>query len=315
MPDSLEHRIRSEVRRSGVSREVVEKDYALSYVLAAMHELAALADQLVFKGGTALRKAHYGDYRFSEDLDFTALPGARHLEPLVTKAAARAEEALLTQGAFTVGTTRYPARDTHPDGQEAYRIQVRFPWHRMALCSVKVEITTDEPVLGGTTRLPLVHGYGESLACSLRCYTLEEVVAEKLRALLQTGAHLAARGWAPPRSRDYFDLWQILCVREGRVDAGEVASMLAPKCVVRGVTFECPDDFFAATVLERARIDWRAGLRRVVPDPPDFDDCIRDLRAPVGDLVRRSLSLAGVSVVTATPIDRDRRGDLGDEDR
>ena len=30
-----------------------------------------LRDKLAFKGGTALKRAYYPDYRFSEDLDFT----------------------------------------------------------------------------------------------------------------------------------------------------------------------------------------------------------------------------------------------------
>jgi predicted nucleotidyltransferase component of viral defense system len=30
-----------------------------------------LREHLVFKGGTALKRCYFGDYRFSEDLDFT----------------------------------------------------------------------------------------------------------------------------------------------------------------------------------------------------------------------------------------------------
>lgn len=34
---------------------------------------SVLRDSLLFKGGTALKKCYFGDYRFSEDLDFTAV--------------------------------------------------------------------------------------------------------------------------------------------------------------------------------------------------------------------------------------------------
>ncbi|MBW6474015.1 MAG: nucleotidyl transferase AbiEii/AbiGii toxin family protein [Anaerolineaceae bacterium] len=37
-----------------------------------------LDKNLVFKGGTCLRKCYFPDYRFSENLDFTAI---RHLSP------------------------------------------------------------------------------------------------------------------------------------------------------------------------------------------------------------------------------------------
>lgn len=59
---------------TGMSWEVLEKDYFLSWVLHAITQVPSLS--IVFKGGTALKKCYFGEYRFSEDLDFTALRGA-----------------------------------------------------------------------------------------------------------------------------------------------------------------------------------------------------------------------------------------------
>ncbi len=42
-------------------------------LLAGIRQVDALRDTLVFKGGTALKKCYLGDYRFSEDLDFTGV--------------------------------------------------------------------------------------------------------------------------------------------------------------------------------------------------------------------------------------------------
>lgn len=56
--------------QEGVGARVIEKDYVLSWLLAAIAE-SELRNQLVFKGGTALKRMYYPDYRFSEDLDFT----------------------------------------------------------------------------------------------------------------------------------------------------------------------------------------------------------------------------------------------------
>ena len=39
-----------------------------------------LGELLVFKGGTALKRCHFGDYRFSEDLDFTLARAADFAE-------------------------------------------------------------------------------------------------------------------------------------------------------------------------------------------------------------------------------------------
>jgi len=51
--------------------ETIELDYALSWILAGISEHQSLKNNLVFKGGTALKKCYFGDYRFSEDLDFS----------------------------------------------------------------------------------------------------------------------------------------------------------------------------------------------------------------------------------------------------
>ena len=47
----------------------------LSWVLAGIGQVDSLRDTLVFKGGTALKKCYFGNYRFSEDLDFSGLEG------------------------------------------------------------------------------------------------------------------------------------------------------------------------------------------------------------------------------------------------
>ena len=44
-----------------VPLDVIEKDYGLTYVLTAVCGNKELARSLVFKGGTALRKAYFPD--------------------------------------------------------------------------------------------------------------------------------------------------------------------------------------------------------------------------------------------------------------
>ena len=57
----LRGRLRDEAQRLHVPIDVVERDYALGHVLAATYERDALNAALVFKGGTALKKAYFGD--------------------------------------------------------------------------------------------------------------------------------------------------------------------------------------------------------------------------------------------------------------
>lgn len=58
--------------QSGVTKAVIDKDWVLGHFLAAMYAIPDVRDNLVFKGGTYLRKCWFPDYRSSENLDFTA---------------------------------------------------------------------------------------------------------------------------------------------------------------------------------------------------------------------------------------------------
>ena len=93
----LRNRLQQARQRLGAPWEVLERDYLLSWVLAGIDRVPALGCKLVFKGGTALRKCYFGDYRFSEDLDFSGLDGTPTgdtMEVLVQEACAAAERML-----------------------------------------------------------------------------------------------------------------------------------------------------------------------------------------------------------------------------
>ena len=71
----LRLRLQEAWRQPGLQSYVVERDYLLSWILAGISAVPELRETLVFKGGTALKKCYFGDYRFSEDLDFSGLEG------------------------------------------------------------------------------------------------------------------------------------------------------------------------------------------------------------------------------------------------
>ncbi|MCY4487141.1 MAG: nucleotidyl transferase AbiEii/AbiGii toxin family protein [Deltaproteobacteria bacterium] len=90
----LRTRLLEERARSDTPWEVLERDYLLSWLLAGIAEKPALRDNLVFKGGTALKKCYFGEYRFSEDLDFSSLEGTpvgEEMEYLVEEACGQSQ--------------------------------------------------------------------------------------------------------------------------------------------------------------------------------------------------------------------------------
>ena len=63
--------VKRAARNKGFPAGVVEKDYALTWLLYGIYN-SELKDVLAFKGGTALSKVYFPKFwRLSEDLDFT----------------------------------------------------------------------------------------------------------------------------------------------------------------------------------------------------------------------------------------------------
>lgn len=284
----LRTRMEESRKRLGLPWEVLERDYLLSWILAGICRVPSFHDTLVFKGGTALRKCYFGDYRFSEDLDFTgigSIPTGVAMEAAIRDACAVAADLLNLYAPVEIVSTRHVERDPHPADQEAFDIRARFPWHRGPYVRVSVEVSTDEKVLRPTVRRPLFHDYGEAIETELTVYSLEEIVAEKLRAILQHVQSLERRGWARSRARDYYDLWRILTAYRDRMGVYDFRSLLRAKCVVRDVAFTDTEDFFTERMLSVVERTWESWLGPLVPDLPNCAEVINQLRPLVADLL------------------------------
>lgn len=55
--------------RERIGLGIIERDHAITVALMALSK-TSFSDELVFKGGTAIKKIFYPEARFSEDLDF-----------------------------------------------------------------------------------------------------------------------------------------------------------------------------------------------------------------------------------------------------
>ncbi len=284
----LRLKIQEQTQVKQAPQYVIEKDYALSYILAGIAQHPVLANTLIFKGGTALKKIYFGDYRFSEDLDFSVLkaPKGEMLEQALNEAVDISKQLLNAYGAFDIQLTRNPERAPHPRGQEAFNIHLKFPWQPTPQCRVKVEVTHDEPVILTPERKPILHDYEESIDSTVACYPIEEIIAEKLRALLQTHQKLVARGWNRPRARDYYDLWCVLRKYGANLDSQRVIATLDQKCQHRTVNYQTIDDFFTNELLAEAQQHWQPTLRVLVVDLPECDHVIQETRALIARLFK-----------------------------
>jgi predicted nucleotidyltransferase component of viral defense system len=271
-------------RRTGVPHESVLRDHALSYMLAGISAIPELAEQIVFKGGTALRKCYFAGYRYSEDLDFSSRDlrvwTAAEMTALLEAAcgAARAlAETIEAPYAFSPRLERH--RIDRTNVQHNFRITVEYPTG--ATLPIKFELTQVEPVLCPIEVRSVVHEFvGEPLDVTMSVYALNEVVLEKLRAFLQTSISLERRDWTN-RARDLYDLWWLM-EKDAPVGWQGLRALLATKAAARGIAFSGPEDFLDPRVLRSYRGSWTARLANVVPYLPAFDDALIALRTVIG---------------------------------
>lgn len=281
----LRHKIQE--RSTTTPQYVIEKDYAISYILAGIAKQPALYPSLIFKGGTALKKIFFGNYRFSEDLDFSTInaPKEEKLVTALNEAIANAKEMLLEQGPFELKLERKPERAPHPNGQEAFIIGVKFPWQNNFECRIKVEITHDEPVILKPECKSIIHQYEEEkLEPKIYCYVMEEIIAEKLRTLLQTHKKLITRGWNRPRARDYYDLWYILKNYPEQLNKILLIDTLNKKCLFREVSYKKTDDFFTSELIKEAELHWKETLEYFVKGLPAWPQVLEEVRISVESL-------------------------------
>ena len=168
--------------RLGLGDKTIEKDYVLSWVLHAI-AVSPLQSQLVFKGGTAIKKMYIPEYRFSEDLDFTVLDSG------LTNAALQSAIESLFPWLKREANLRLAIRkmDVHSSGNPAFYLNYIGPLQGdVASRFLKVDFTHNESLAYPLQNLPVQSTYSDlqSRESVLQVYSLEEILAEKLRSLL-----------------------------------------------------------------------------------------------------------------------------------
>ncbi len=269
--------------------QTIERDYLLSWILAAISRKEIFQKTLVFKGGTALKKCYFGEYCFSEDLDFSGIPGCPtgvNMENAVNGVCTEAVSLLDEYVPLIIQSKRYEEKEPHPGGQEAFTIHAQFPWQRTPLTRIKIEISMDEKILKPVRKRRIIHEYGEPLDTEINTYALEEVVAEKLRAILQHEEKIKRRGWGRSRARDFYDLWRLFNAYSDKMDMVDFTVFLKKKCAIMDVDFSGPEDFFKNTILSHVDKTWEQWLGPLVKNLPSFNTVITELRQQVSALLK-----------------------------
>lgn len=236
----------------------IERDYVLAHLCA---DIGAIGEpRLVFKGGTLLRLCYFSDYRYSADLDFSAIDGlsATGGVEVVAAAAENCRERLelsmleLTNRDAGAAAVAYVG----PLGAKPR--------------TIKLDISDDE-LVETHDRLAIRRRWPDlSEHAALEGYTLDEVAAEKLRCIAER-----------LQCRDLFDLHELL--DGGHVEPLEVWHLYLRKAandLVRDRQ-RTPPAQWAATFERRMttyRERWDDELSDYLAEFPTFDETDRRVR-------------------------------------
>lgn len=245
----------------GLRFDQAEKDYVILWVLRGLVHSGMTKHGWIFKGGTCLRHCYYEGYRFSEDIDFSCRPGGDNLDEslrLLQKAADRVQ----SESGVRI-TVKKPL--TVPGD---FQIEIPLEYsrggtRRQGLPQVKVHLTFDEPILDIPIVCSIKSQYSDLSTFKVHSYTKKEIVAEKLRSLLQQ-----QKKW--PRPRDLYDLWYMLCRSGEHFAWKELFPMFQEKCRIRDIK---PDisGLTSAKLKEWNKTAWKDRLGPMLKELPDFE--------------------------------------------
>ena len=218
---------------------------------------------LAFKGGTALRRCWFGDYRFSEDLDFTLTRPITFEEIL-----AGLNEIFATVEADSGLRIAFDRKDRHGH-QNSHTFYLRYQGPLPAMSDVKVDITINEVLCFPLHDRPIQRIYDSfddlPEGPTVKVYAIEEIVVEKLLALSDRARN---------EPRDLYDLWHLFGSTDLRV--AEMRAELDAKLALRQRVIAGMEKAIAAKE-DRLRRLWAARLAHQMRHLPPFDDVFREV--------------------------------------
>ncbi len=266
---------------TGLMPIVVEKDYVLGWLLAAINRNSVLSQSWVFKGGTCLKKCYFETYRFSEDLDFT-LQDVGHLnEAFLIEQFTSIAKWLYEKTGIEMPKDRFKF-DVYPNprGQQSCEGRVYYKSYfsrgKDSFPKIKLDLTADEVLVRPPARRAVFHPYTDvpQDGIFIESYDYPEVFGEKVRALGERG-----------RPRDLYDVINLFRNDDHLPEPAMIRNVLSEKCRYKGVNIPtlagmdaCKDD------MQR---NWEPMLAHQLPALPELDGYWNSLPAFFGWLEGR----------------------------
>jgi predicted nucleotidyltransferase component of viral defense system len=259
----LANRLYKEHGGRRIPETVLERDYCLAWFLIGLSQ-SKLRDLLIFKGGTALKCCHFGNYRFSEDLDFTL---ARKVEFAEIHEGLEEVYERVAQASGIRFSFDAEDRQTHVN---SYTFYLRYQGPLPTPNTVKVDITVSEILLFPVEQLRVLRTYPEFEDVpkdrTIAVYSLNEIATEKIVALQDRARN---------EPRDLYDLWFL--TTHANVETGHLIGAIMEKLRFREKDITGTEDRIIAKEA-RLKALWNVRLEHQMEALPEFDEVFRTVR-------------------------------------
>jgi len=258
--------------RQKVALGILEKDYVLTEILKALSQVPRLNEAFVFKGGTALRKVYFSHWRYSEDLDFT-------VKHDMAKEELRNNLDTWYHQVEGESQIRLTTRQLHKtDGYARIRTQFLGPLSYPGMVYVDLsfdELLCLEPEYRRVLTAPFTDEQRRVLV-----YPLEELLAEKMRSLLERG-----------KSRDYYDVWRLLKEHTSQLNLELLGKVLSDKLAHKSLHLHSMSDLLPKEPRGLKRY-WENDLQQQVNSLSPLEEVLGELQGMFDKLVAPHISLA-----------------------
>ncbi|MBO5997870.1 MAG: nucleotidyl transferase AbiEii/AbiGii toxin family protein [Alphaproteobacteria bacterium] len=269
--------------------ELVEKDYIMNLILNALSNSELAKGKVFFKGGCCVHKCFSGltDYseenmsayfneRFSQDLDITISPdlmSEKKLTELFTEVGNYLEE----NHGLKIGNFHFGVHKNEKTSRQDCRGEISFEGpiylHGLEVCkaknkkpsfdppSLKIDITSDEtvPVNSGPARI--YDPYEKKSTYTTQCYSQEDLIAEKMRALMERSA-----------ARDLYDLSLLLLKSQNKnnIDRALLGKSIEEKFRLKKIPMDFSVEKFNSRKDEYLS-SWKKSLENQIGSLPNFE--------------------------------------------
>ena len=265
IPQSNISRLSNRLAKAGgrrIPEAVLERDYCIAWFLVALGR-SSLCKKLAFKGGTALRRCHFEEYRFSEDLDFTLIVplSFENLQKSLVPVYQEIQHASAIVFQFS--------RQDPGHHSNCFTFYLRYDGPLPTVSSgkeVKVDVTIKEEMIFPIENRIVLKSYVEYEDLpndqKIQVYSLQEIATEKTIALMDRARN---------EPRDLYDLWYLI---KNGISLLDLSDAINKKLKFRGKELaEVKKEFQNKEA--RLRKAWATRLSTHMVSLPQFDDVFR----------------------------------------